>query len=63
MPGHQGNVGTMKPLRYSVILFGTIAILFQLVMMSRFGVTSWWGIAFVLTAIGYIKAWRDIVNE
>jgi hypothetical protein len=52
----------MKQLRYSVIAFGTVAIMIQLVMMSRYGVTSLWGLAFVCTAVGYIKALREIIN-
>lgn len=62
MPGCQEAVGDMKPLRYSVLVFGSVAILVQLVMMSRYGVTTWWGFAFVLTAIGYIKALREVIN-
>ena len=52
----------MKALYYSAIISGSIAIPIQIVMMSKYGVISWWGLLFLFTAPGFIRALREVIN-
>lgn len=52
----------MRAIRYSVIVFGSVALSIQLIMMSKYGVATWWGLAFLCTVVGFIKALREVIN-